>query len=65
MCGKIQADDLQYSWVFPDQYGGELLEESGEELVDTKTTDSKVDQAELDDKITKSVLVNLFEGALI
>ena len=43
----------------------ELLEESGEELVDTKTTDSKVDQAELDDKITKSVLVNLFEGALI
>jgi len=43
----------------------ELLEESGEEIVDVATTESKVDKEELDNKIAKSVLVNLFEGALM
>ena len=35
----------------------ELLEESGDEIVDVATNETKVDQTELDNKITKSVLV--------
>jgi type IV pilus assembly protein PilB len=43
----------------------QLLEEAGELLVDSKDSDSEIDEHELDDEINKSLLVNLFEGSLI
>jgi type IV pilus assembly protein PilB len=43
----------------------ELLEEVGDEVVDVEKDDYEVDKKELDEKINKSQLVNLFEGALV
>ena len=45
----------------------ELLEESGEEMLDIETGTEKVevDEKELESKISRSVLVNLYEGALM
>jgi type IV pilus assembly protein PilB len=44
----------------------ELLEESGEEVLDfSEEHKKKVDEKELENKITKSALVNLYEAALL
>lgn len=43
----------------------ELLKEVGDEVVDVEKEEYEVDKKELDEKINKSQLVNLFEGALV
>lgn len=42
-----------------------LLEEAGEVLVDTGSSEDTLNEQALDEEINKSLLVNLFEGALI
>jgi len=43
----------------------QLLEEAGEIIVDMEKSDTGVNEAALDEEINKSLLVNLFEGALV
>lgn len=43
----------------------QLLEEAGEIIVDMEKTEAEVNEQALDEEINKSLLVNLFEGALI
>lgn len=43
----------------------QLLEEAGEVIVEIDKSDSEINEQALEDEINKSLLVNLFEGALI
>jgi type IV pilus assembly protein PilB len=43
----------------------ELLEEAGDVIVDIDKDDNEISEQELEEEINKSLLVNLFEGALV
>jgi type IV pilus assembly protein PilB len=43
----------------------ELLEEAGDVILDIEKDDNEVSEQELEEQINKSLLVNLFEGALV
>jgi type IV pilus assembly protein PilB len=43
----------------------ELLEEAGDVIVDIDKDDTEISEQELEEEINKSLLVNLFEGALV
>jgi type IV pilus assembly protein PilB len=43
----------------------EMLEEAGDVIVDIEKSDNEVSEQELEEEINKSLLVNLFEGALV
>ncbi len=64
-CKLKTIDDLTHMLAPQKNEFLELLEEAGQVVVESGLSDEGLDEQALDEEINKSLLVNLFEGALI